>query len=207
MSRIAPVACTAVILAAGKGTRFDAEGRQQKLLAFLPSGNRVAAQTAALYNSVFARVIAVVRPDQQELIALFRAAACEPVPCPNAEGGMGHSLAAGVAAAEHSASVMIALADMPFIQTSTLQMLAQLSTDESRIVQPQFQAQPGHPVRFPAALYPQLKALEGDQGARALLRSFPVLQVPVTDAGVVQDIDFPADLQMACGKNSNSKFP
>jgi hypothetical protein len=40
-----------------------------------------------------------------------------------------------------------------------------------------------------------------------LLRSFPLLQVPVTDAGVVQDIDYPADLHAAGSQNDNSKFP
>ncbi len=207
MSRISATACTAVLLAAGKGTRFDAEGRQQKLLAFLPSGNRVAAQSASLYCGIFARVIAVVRPEQQELMTLFAEAGCEIVLCAGAEHGMGHSLAAGVAAAADSASVMIALADMPFVQPVTLQLLAQAAQGESCVVQPVFQKQGGHPVRFPASLYPQLMALEGDQGARALLRSFPLLQVPVTDAGVVQDIDFPADLQAAGSQNDNSKFP
>jgi thiol:disulfide interchange protein DsbC len=93
------------------------------------------------YCSIFARVIAVVRPEQQELITLFAQAGCEIVLCAGAEHGMGHSLAAGVAAAADRASVMIALADMPFVQPVTLQLLAQAAQGESCVVQPVFQKQ------------------------------------------------------------------
>jgi molybdenum cofactor cytidylyltransferase len=39
-----------------------------------------------------------------------------------------------------------------------------------------------------------LLALQGDQGARAILKSHAVSEVVVDDAGVVRDIDTPGDL-------------
>ncbi|MDA3859471.1 MAG: nucleotidyltransferase family protein, partial [Roseovarius sp.] len=47
----------------------------------------------------------------------------------------------------------------------------------------------GHPVIFPAARVPALKRLTGDQGARALLRSEPVMQVTLPDAHATTDLD------------------
>jgi molybdenum cofactor cytidylyltransferase len=42
---------------------------------------------------------------------------------------------------------------------------------------------------------PALLALQGDQGARALLTEHPFTPVPVDDAGIFHDIDIPSDLK------------
>jgi molybdenum cofactor cytidylyltransferase len=52
----------------------------------------------------------------------------------------------------------------------------------------------GNPVGFGRVHLDTLLALGGDQGARRLLQSFPVTEVPVIDAGIFRDIDTPADL-------------
>jgi molybdenum cofactor cytidylyltransferase len=41
---------------------------------------------------------------------------------------------------------------------------------------------------------PALLALEGDEGARSILKQRPVTEVEVDDPGIFQDIDQPADL-------------
>ena len=52
----------------------------------------------------------------------------------------------------------------------------------------------GHPVRFSAHLLGELAALGGDRGARVLFSRHAVLRLPVTDRGIIDDIDTPADL-------------
>jgi CTP:molybdopterin cytidylyltransferase MocA len=39
-------------------------------------------------------------------------------------------------------------------------------------------------------------ALQGDTGARHLLREFPVLRLPVADRGIILDIDYLSDLPL-----------
>ena len=62
------------------------------------------------------------------------------------------------------------------------------------IVLPVHGGQDGHPVRFDASLGPDLARLTGERGARALLQRHPAHRIPVTDVGVVRDLDTPADL-------------
>jgi molybdenum cofactor cytidylyltransferase len=52
----------------------------------------------------------------------------------------------------------------------------------------------GNPVGFGRVHLAALLALEGDQGARRLLQTCPVTEVPVEDPGIFRDIDTPADL-------------
>ncbi|MDD3355260.1 NTP transferase domain-containing protein, partial [Zoogloea sp.] len=64
------------------------------------------------------------------------------------------------------------------------------------LVAPVHEGKRGHPVGFAARWRSDLLASTGDQGARELLtRHGALLQgVPVSDPGVVRDIDVPADL-------------
>ena len=54
----------------------------------------------------------------------------------------------------------------------------------------------GNPVLWPARHFAALRALQGDRGARGLLRRYAreVVRVPMPDAGVTRDVDTPADL-------------
>ena len=47
---------------------------------------------------------------------------------------------------------------------------------------------------FAAELYSELASLTGDEGARRLVARYPSFGVEVADAGVLIDIDTPADL-------------
>jgi molybdenum cofactor cytidylyltransferase len=49
-------------------------------------------------------------------------------------------------------------------------------------------------VGFGARHLPSLLALQGDQGARGIIKSNPVTEVEVADPGIFRDIDTDADL-------------
>lgn len=191
MDRVAPVA---VLLAAGRGSRFDASGARNKLLSALPDGRLVCVAAAQALRAALPRVVAVVSTAQTEVAARLREAGCEVSICPDAAAGMGHSLAWGVQQAADASAWLIALADMPFLRAETVKRLLDQPGGADRIVVPILGGRRGHPVLFGRAHGAALMALQGDRGARSLLANHPVLEVAVDDPGVLRDIDTPADL-------------
>ena len=83
---------------------------------------------------------------------------------------------------------------MPRVRPQTAHSLKYALEQGAGIAAPVYQGQRGNPVGFSRQYLPQLLALQGDQGARSILRQYPVQQVVVDDAGILQDIDTPADL-------------
>ena len=88
----------------------------------------------------------------------------------------------------------VALGDMPWVQPATVQALATAVEQGAHIAAPVHGGRRGNPVAFSSVHLPLLLALDGDQGARAIVNSHPVREVAVDDSGVVRDIDMPADL-------------
>ncbi len=182
-----------VILGAGHSRRFGADKR------LAPLGNKTVAEcTLDLYCSVFDCLRVVIKPEDQSLAALLQVYPVEIIYCPDAHKGMAHSLACGCANLTWKIA-FVALLDMPFVDTATLVQLKQLAVDAgpAAIVQPQLEnGQIGHPVGWSRRYFQDLAKLEGDEGARHLLRRFQqqIILLPTDDRGIVQDIDRPADL-------------
>ena len=179
-----------VLLAAGAGRRFGGG----KLLYPLPDGTPIGVAAAASLLPACDRLLAVVRRGDDELAALLAGAGCEIVVCPEAEAGMGHSLASGVRASADASAWLVALADMPFIAGASHQAVASCLRAGASLVACAYRGQRGHPVGFSDAWLTQLMVLEGDQGARAILGQHHVTLCDVDDPGVIQDIDRPEDL-------------
>jgi len=195
---------TAILLAAGRGRRFDPDGARNKLLQPLPGGDSVVEASARRLLSVFARVVAVTPPDDGGVGAALRALGCEVTVCADADAGMGLSLAHAIRYSLEAApdrepgpapqGWLVALGDMPFVAPSTLQLLAAALKQGAGIAAPLFNGRRGNPVAFAALHRAALLALDGDQGARRLLASCAVSTIEVADPGVVRDIDVPEDL-------------
>jgi molybdenum cofactor cytidylyltransferase len=185
-----------ILMAAGRGRRFDPLGQRNKLLQVLPGGDPVVVASARKLLAVVPAVIAVVPPDDGGVGALLSSIGCEVVACPEADSGMAASL---VQALRHSlpldpASWLVALGDMPHVARATLQALADALAAGAPIAAPVMAGRRGNPVGFGRVHLDALLALQGDQGARRLLQTCPVTEVPVADAGIFRDIDTPADL-------------
>ena len=185
-----------LLLAAGRGRRFDPAGIQSKLLQTLPTaaGRTVLASAAATLAAALP-VCIVLRPDVPEQIAQI--AEYPWVQCANADDGMAASLAYGVQQTQAAAGWVIALADMPYVESATIQALAAALRQGADIAVPTFQGRRGNPVGFSRLHLPRLLALRGDQGARSLLQSFPVVEVALDDPGIHQDIDTVADIRQS----------
>ena len=190
-----------ILLAAGRGSRFDPTGARYKLLQALPNGEPVALASARALMAAVPRVIAVVREDDADTAGLLRGLGCEVVACADADSGMAASLACGVRHAQEAQGWLIALADMPYVQPATMAALAAALTGGSAgqgaadIAAPWYEGRRGNPVAFGRKHLPALLALQGDQGARGILKNHPVQELALDDPGVLQDIDTPSDIK------------
>jgi molybdenum cofactor cytidylyltransferase len=203
-----------ILLAAGRGRRFDASGERNKLLQPLPQGICVAQQSAQTMLACLPLVIAVVPPDAPELARILQETGCQVSVCASAAQGMAASLVHGVQFAQRCSpsAVLLALADMPFVQSATLQALleAQQAAQQGALVPsaaicaPYWRGRRGNPVLFGRDWLPHLLALQGDQGARCLLQQWPVTQIEVNDPGILQDVDTASDLPTASAVNSST---
>lgn len=190
-----------IILAAGRGERFGGA----KLLARLPSGITILETTVVAMTAALPSVTLVVRRDTALMTLaeqICRASGALLVVNENADDGMATSIACGVGAtvgATVGANVrgwLIALADMPYVQSATVSLVASQITKATTIVVPSFEEQRGHPVGFGLRYFAELQQLSGDSGARAIVQRHPehVRLLAVDDRGIVTDIDTPADL-------------
>jgi molybdenum cofactor cytidylyltransferase len=184
-----------ILLAAGRGRRFDPSGTRKKLLQLLPgSQDTVLSASASTLTAALPRVLAVVRPGDDDVAAVLRAAGCEVIVCVDADSGMAASLAAALRAVPDGASIIVALGDMPWVAPSTVQAAAHALAQGALIAAPVYQGRRGNPVGLSGSLLPELLALRGDQGARGLIERHGFMAVPVDDAGIVRDVDEAGDL-------------
>jgi molybdenum cofactor cytidylyltransferase len=185
---------TGILLAAGAGKRFGGD----KLRQVLPNGLAICVASARNLAAAVDRVIAVVRPGDDATHSLL---AAEPnikiVICVRAEEGMGHSLAAAVDASPANTNWVIALGDMPQINSNTIRAIADAVEQGAAFAMPQHNGERGHPVGIHSIFRADLLALEGDAGARAIIAAnkSSVQLIDTEDRGVLVDVDTVADYQ------------
>ena len=186
---------TGILLAAGSARRFGTP----KLLHPLHDGRAVAAAAAQTLLQVLPNTLAVIKPGDHTLIEVFTELGLHIVENPRADEGMGTSLAAGVNATASTTPPdgwLIALADMPWIQPTTISALTDRLENGASMVAPVYAGRRGHPVGFSSRWLQTLRDLSGDKGARDLITEYSnALELLATeDAGILKDIDFPQDL-------------
>ena len=186
-----------ILLAAGFSRRF---GVADKLLQPLPDGRLIAMAAAENLIQAIPTCVAVVRAENKVLAQLIADKGFKLVFCDENKPEMADSLATAIrfstSFAQAADGFVIALADMPYIKAETIRAVAaQLKADAS-IVMPTYQGQRGHPVGFSAKFRHELESLHGDEGARSIIKRYPdeVCLLACDDAGILADIDTPADL-------------
>jgi len=183
----------ALLLAAGHAKRFGGDKRLH-VVEHLP----LLAQTITTYQQVFERLVVIVRTDDIAVTDMLKKHQLTPalITAPDADLGMGHSLAAGIEQIQSWDYVFIGLADMPFIKTRSLKTLNEALTNNTQIIQPIYKGENGHPVGFGSAYFEKLMALSGDTGARSVVHQYPqqVTTINLNDSGLIQDIDTPDQL-------------
>jgi molybdenum cofactor cytidylyltransferase len=181
-----------ILLAAGRGERFGGD----KLLSVLPGGECIGAASARHLLAALPDVVAVVRPDDAALAAALGANGARIIRCANAGDGLGASLACAVQARPDAGGWLVALADMPWIETTTIARVADAVASGASIAAPFHRGERGHPVGFGAAFYQALAALTGDEGAKAIIAAHRdrMIRIDVDDPGILRDIDKREDI-------------
>jgi molybdenum cofactor cytidylyltransferase len=189
-----PVA--AIVLAAGASRRL---GQPKQLL--MLGGETMIKRAIRLANECEATPVIAVLGAHHELIR-------ESVPMNNStpvinsawEQGISTSIHAGLAALEDSApessGALILGCDQPRLTAGHLRTLLEVFGAQAApaIVASAYAGVLGIPAVFPRAVFPELRALHGDKGARALLMQPPCPLVAVPFPGGEIDLDLPADL-------------
>ena len=195
-----------LLLAAGRGSRFSADGSVNKLLAGV-DGRPVCAAAAQALRGALPRVAAAVSPAAPRVGDALRQAGCEVIVCDRAAEGMGGTLAQAVswlssreqAAGNEAPAWCIMPADMPWVHPDTVAALrdAWLALPPSRreraVLAPTYRQMRGHPVLLGPDWAVALSQLQGDEGARVLIAG-QVTPLAVEDPGCVRDVDTPDDL-------------
>lgn len=192
MSRDGP--CAAILLAAGASSRFGGD----KLAALIDGETVLARSAKALGDAGCTLRAAVVSERSAAHAPLLKTFGFEVVVNPHAEEGMGASLREGAAwAARHgAASVLIALADMPFVSPAHLRSLVQRSQHcDERAAYTLCGSRRSAPAAFGATWFGELHALEGDQGARNIISRLPLSLAVAAPEAMLRDIDAPEDLR------------
>jgi len=182
----------AIVLAAGRGTRF---GQEPKLLAPLGGKPLVRHAVEAALDSAADPVIAVTGHRAAEIQAALEGCPVRVVHNPAFADGLSTSLKAGFAALPPEArAAVILLGDMPLVGAGLIDLLVRgwRQGGEPAALVPTFGGQRGNPVVLSRRLDHLIEALSGDVGAGPLLRGRQdVLEWPVADGAVLEDVDTP----------------
>jgi len=150
------------------------------------------------------RIVVVIRADDTELQKLCSAESpaenidlvLPPIPPPDMKTSVLHALSF----IEHhyrpseSDVWLLAPADMPMISIDVIQsVMRSYDPRDPKITLPVHGERRGHPVLFPWAMVKAIRSLGPDEGINRLVRSLPCLLLPVSDKGVLQDLDNPDD--------------
>ncbi|MAZ88733.1 MAG: hypothetical protein CL693_13925 [Cellvibrionaceae bacterium] len=186
----------AVILAAGKGSRFGGD----KLLATLSNQQVIIQQVIDRVSPVFDDWICVVRDEDTRLQQYLSENKCPWVIAPEAALGMSASVKVGAAHFPDAKGWLFVLADMPYVAVSSFQKLyAQMMAAEEQpsIVIPRYQARRGNPIGISKHFFAEFRILDNDVGARPIVQKHPQAHcyVELEDEGVILDVDQKQDIR------------
>jgi len=112
--------------------------------------------------------------------------------------GMATSLRTGLAAlSSEMNAALIVLADQPFVRAGTLdRLMDQYEQSGAQIAIPVYKGFRGNPILLDRAVFPEVMALTGDIGCRAIFGDHVagIVKVPVEDIGVLLDLDTKGDV-------------
>ena len=187
-----------IILAAGMSHRFG----QPKQLLKLKNKHLLEWVLDAALASRLAKVVLVLGHEHERILQTLGVKTNLPrlqiVINRRYQEGQSRSLQAGLRIV-HKAyySAMFLLGDQPRLQSSTIDdLLARFWESEKNICVPVHRGMRGNPALFSRAMYCRLMAINGDFGARNVIRenSEQVLFVEVDDPMELVDIDTPGDI-------------
>jgi molybdenum cofactor cytidylyltransferase len=178
-----------VVLAAGQSRRL---GRPKQLLQL---GGRpildIVLQNAS--ESLLASVHLVLGSEAERISAAVGDHGQQVVINPEYAQGQSTSLRSGIAALDKEiAGALVLLGDQPQVTPAVInRLIAAFAESRAEIVQPVYGGTPGNPVLFRRSVFPELRAITGDRGARDVIQQKrdAVHRIPFPDLSVPLDVD------------------
>lgn len=160
----------------------------------------VARVVDAVQQSRVERVIVVTGHEPERIEQALPGRNVELVHNPAYAEGIGTSVRRGVAAlGDDVHGALVALGDMPWVSAEVIDRLVDAFTSDGElsIFIPMFGTTRGNPVLWGSQHFPELLALTGDVGGKALFHrhAAAICYVDVESAGVNIDVDTPEALQ------------
>jgi len=190
----------AVVTAAGSAERFGGK----KLLAPIDGEPLLDHTIRSLLEGGVTEVIVVVGTDaRRELerdVNAMNDPRVRPVENPDPSRGMFSSIQVGVATANGDALVVLP-GDMPYVRPETVSAVIAKYRERRAIVSPRYKGKRGHPVVMPLSLRDEIAATAPTANLHEVIKHHQDERVDleVEDAGVVRDVDTPADLERPRG--------
>lgn len=184
-------AAAGVVLAAGEARRF---GRPKQLLDY--HGQPFVRSTArAALEAGLSPVLVVTGAGAEEVQAALEGLSVEVVHNPHWRQGQGASIRAGVGTlGERAGSAIFLLADQPQVTPAVLRALRRRhAAGLPPVVAPLVGERRANPVLFDRLTFPDLMALTGDVGGRALFDRYPPVHLPWHDESLLLDVDTAED--------------
>lgn len=187
-----PGRIAAIVLAAGASARM---GRPKLLLTHRGVPLLRRAVDAAL-RAGCDDVVVVLGADREQYLPVLKGTPARIVHNPEFAQGMSTSIRAGIEALpEETGAAVILLSDQPFLDDGVIRRLIETyRMSGKKIVACAYGGVRGVPVLFDRALFLELLLLEGDQGARQVMATYPnhiaEVEIPLAAA---RDVDTPDD--------------
>jgi molybdenum cofactor cytidylyltransferase len=185
-----------VVLAAGRSSRM---GGPNKLLEQIAGRPLVRIVIDAVLASRARPVIVVTGHQRERVEAALAGLSVQFIHNPHFADGLGTSLKTGIAALPAEADgAVVCLGDMPQVDAALIdRLIGAFDPDKGAlVVVPTIQGKRGNPVVWSRRFFADLMAVEGDVGARYLIRRHPeaIAEVPLTGNAALTDVDTPEAL-------------
>lgn len=182
-----------LVLAAGAARRYG----RAKQLEPLADGNSLLRHAALAALAVCREVRIVIGAHREAVAGELHDLPVVVIEHPDWARGIGSSIACGVRSliADGVASpLLLCLADQPLVDAAALARLIQAGNGQpDGIAVSDYGASRGPPCLFPPALFTALAQLDGDEGARSVLKTNAGKVIPVAMPEGADDIDTPDD--------------
>jgi molybdenum cofactor cytidylyltransferase len=189
----------AALLAAGEGSRF---GARPKLTAGLGGRPVVAWALESARRSGLAPLVLVLGREAEAVLAAAGGAApatSDVVVVRNDQwsSGIASSLRCAIVTLQprsEVAAVVVGLGDQPGVGAEAYRRLASAYDSGARLAVATYAGTRANPVLLAREHWDEALGLDGDVGARALMRRHPVVEVPCDGTGEPTDVDTEHDL-------------
>jgi CTP:molybdopterin cytidylyltransferase MocA len=184
----------AVVLAAGGASRFGSAKQLAELdgVPLLEHAIRAVEAVPAIE-----RVVVVLGARADEIRAGVDFGGAEVVVCKDWATGQAASLRCGIAAVRDADAVVLTLGDMPRVTPQVIARFADLAAEHGALTRARgvFDGAPGHPVALGSAYFEDVAQLQGDVGAREVLKRIGAYPIEVGHLCSGIDIDTPEALE------------